>query len=98
MTVNTYDIGDAVICEATFKNEAGAVTNPTSVVFKYELPDGTETTETWPGDADITNPSTGTFRRVVQPTMSGRHTYRFNGAGAVIAAVEQVFIVRRSAF
>ena len=40
MTDNLYQLGDLVPLEATFKNAAGTLTNPTAVTLTVRAPDG----------------------------------------------------------
>ena len=46
MTV--YDIGDRPVITATFRNDADALTDPTTVTVRVREPDGTETLYTSP--------------------------------------------------
>lgn len=98
MSVNYYDVAEAVVCEATFRDDTGALVAPSTVKFKHEKPNGTETIETVP-DADITNPSLGVYRRVLVPAIGehGLWTWRFESTGPN-TAFERKFIVKRTAF
>jgi uncharacterized protein YfaS (alpha-2-macroglobulin family) len=85
----THDIGDAVRVTCTFRNEAGALANPTAVTLQVRAPSGTVTT--------VSNSSTGTgvYSGVVSPDAEGVWRYRFTGTGAVAQAQEGMFTVRR---
>lgn len=59
MADTAYDIGDRVEFTGTFTNAAGALANPTTVVFKVRRPSGTIVT------VAATNPSVGVFKAQV---------------------------------
>ena len=88
---DTYDVGDQVTLQATFRNTAGVLTNPTTTTLKYKDPSGNVTTV---NDGDITSVSTGVKSYNVIIDEAGQWWYRFSGAGAVVAAEEQSFNVR----
>jgi hypothetical protein len=85
----TYDIGDAVRVSVTFRNEAGALANPTSVTLTVRAPDETVTT------VSNSTSTTGIYSGVVTPDAEGVWRYRFTGTGAVAQAQEGMFTVRR---
>src|SRR3954469_17416489 len=87
MADNTYQIGDAVPLEATFRNTAGTLTNPTAVTLTVRAPDGTVTTPS------PTNPSTGVFHYDLSVTQPGLWWYTFKGTGAIQAADRNSFYV-----
>src|SRR4051812_29508852 len=87
MADNTYQIGDAVPLEATFRNTAGTLTNPTAVTLTVRAPDGTITTPS------PTNPSTGVFHYDLSVTQPGLWWYTFKGTGAIQAADRKSFYV-----
>jgi hypothetical protein len=95
---NTYDIGDNPRLTATFRNEADAVADPTSIVAKYRKPDGTVVTLTYGVDLALYKDSTGIYHTDITVDMAGRWYYRFVGTGNVIAAEETYFDVEKSAF
>lgn len=88
---DTYDIGDQVTLQATFRNLAGALTNPTATTLKYKDPAGNVTTV---NDGDLTTASTGIKTYAVVVDEAGQWWYRFSGSGAVVAAEEGSFTVR----
>jgi hypothetical protein len=93
--VAAYDIGDTVRLTATFKNTAGANTDPTAVACTWKSPDGTVTSYTYAG-ATITRSEAGIYYVDIAPTVSGNHWYDFTGTGTVAATVEDCIFVRES--
>lgn len=89
----TYDIGDAPTVTATFSDEDGVLTNPTTVTAKLLAPDGTQT------DLTPANTGTGIYRAAVPTlTQAGTHRVKFFGTGALVAAEEVAFVVRQTRF
>ncbi len=87
--MSIYDIGDAPVATATFRNIAGVLTDPTTVTVKLLSPEGTQTTIT------PTNPSTGVWSAQVPTfTAPGIWVVKFFGTGAVVAAEETKMQVR----
>ena len=64
----------------TFADSAGTVTDPTTVTLTITLPDATTTSPS------PTKDSTGKYHYDYTVVQTGRHTYRFQGTGAVIAS------------
>lgn len=90
-----FDIGDRPIVRVEFRDEVGALTSPTTVVFSYQRPNGAEVVN----QAPTSNPTAGVFTYAL-PTIdqAGTWWYRAKGTGALVAAVEGSFEVRRSRF
>lgn len=87
--MSTYDVGDTRTLTGTFRNAAGALTDPTAVVLTVRKPDGTETV------TSTTHASTGVYTAAVSFDQSGVWRYRFEGTGTVAEAGEQMLTVRR---
>jgi hypothetical protein len=81
-----YDLGDIVTLGFVVQI-GGVTTNASSATATVTLPDGTTTTPT------ITNPTTGNYQVIYQPTQVGRHGVRFVTTGAGAAAHTDVFDV-----
>lgn len=96
MAVNTYDKGDAVRLKASF-TVASVFINPTTITLRVKDSDGTISVYTY-GAGQITMLSTGTFYKDVTVSNDGIWYYRYEGTGAVTAAGEGSFEVRRSEF
>lgn len=90
--MNSYDIGDLVQVTATFKNAAGAPTDPTTVACEVRDPAGNTTTP------PTSKASTGVYTANVDLTAAkaGVWWYRFVGTGACQAAEEASFYVEAS--
>lgn len=95
MTV--YDVGDLIRSSVTFTDFGGAAADPTTVVFKYEKPDGTVTSITYPA-VGTAKDSTGVYHADVTITAAGSWWFRWTGAGAVVAATEEPVFVQASMF
>ena len=96
MTANTYDKGDLIRVQGTFKVNS-VLTDPTTVTLKVKDPDSTITTYTYAGGT-ITKSSTGIYYKDVSVSNDGAWYYRFEGTGACQAAGEKTFLVRKSEF
>ena len=96
--MNRYILGNSIRMSAAFTN-GGAATDPTGITFKIRSPmNGTITSYTYGTDAALVKDSTGNYHVDHTPTAAGSHYYRFAGTGAVIAADEGEFEIRRSFF
>lgn len=93
-----YDIGDEVRCSVTFTDQDGNDADPGTVEFKYQQPDGTETTYTYGTDPEVVKSSTGNYHVDVSVTAAGYWYYRWEGTGVVQSASEAWFVARRSEF
>lgn len=93
---NVYDVGDRVRLRGVFTDLAGADTDPTTIVCKYQDPSGNETSVTYP--TTIVKESTGRYYLDLDIDEAGTWHYRWNGTGAVVAAGEQSFIARDTQF
>jgi hypothetical protein len=93
-----HDIGDLVPVSATFKNAAGAATDPTTITFKLQKPDATLTTYVYPTDAQLVKDSVGVYHVDVPLAAAGVWYYRFEGTGAVAATEDGVLIADPSPF
>lgn len=91
MAKDTYDIGDQVRVQASFRDLDGDLTNPTSTTLKYKDPSGNVTTV---NNGDISNDGTGVKYYDITVDEAGQWWYRFSGTGAVVAAEEAFFTVR----
>lgn len=86
--VHTYDIGDRVGASATFLYE-GHVVDPTTVTCSSRAPSGLV------ADHTVARIALGVYRALIDVNEWGEWYYRFDGEGAVIAAEEGRFVVRR---
>ena len=88
MVTESFDIGDREKFKASFKDDAGALKNPTTVIATLREPDGIIST---PG---VTNDSVGVHS--IQHTMAktGRHLLGFKGTGVVVSSQEIEFYVK----
>lgn len=90
-----YTVGDLIRLLVTFQNTAGAFVNPTTVILRIKLPDGS--TQEFTAD-DITQTTTGKYQYDFLSTTAGLHRYRWEGTGTAQGAVEGSFKVAESAF
>ena len=96
--MNTYDVGDQVKCSVAFTDANGNAADPTTVLFKYLVDHGSTTTLTYGEDDEVVNDATGSYYVLLTVNAEGTWTYRFEGTGAVVAAAEDAFNTRDSAF
>jgi hypothetical protein len=87
-----YDVGDGIRITATFTDLSGVVADPSAVVFKVKDPKGTVTIPSTAKD------STGTYHADLTLTRPGTWLYRWEGTGAVQAAIEGTISVKVSNF
>jgi hypothetical protein len=84
-----YHKGDLAHFHNEFTNpHTGALVDPTTVKFKYEKPDGTETTLTYGTDAALTKTSTGKYQATVDLTAVGTWYFRWETTGSYQGADE----------
>lgn len=69
--MNSYDQGEPARIPFTVKNNAGALADPTTILFGYQLPGNDPVYWEWPSGAQIIHDSTGTFHAVIDTTPSG---------------------------
>jgi hypothetical protein len=83
-----YEIGDRIVVQTTFTNEAGVPTSPSTVVAECKSPTGTVT------PLSPTEASPGVFRATL-PTFTEKGVWRWYIAGTagVIAADQGVVSV-----
>lgn len=91
-----YTIGDLIRLLVTFQDTTGAFIDPTNLILRIKLPDGSIQEWTYPGD--ITQTTTGKFQYDFLSTAAGTHKYRWEGTGTAQGAVEGSFKVAESAF
>lgn len=89
---NEYDIGAGVTLEALFSKD-GSARDPSEVTLTLKTPDGA----TEPVTA-LAHPATGHYTGDYVPNDHGDYYYRFAGTGALTAAAEGRFRVRKSKF
>lgn len=94
---NRYPVGSLVRATVAFKTaSSGALTDPTTIVAKYEDPAGSETTKTYPDT--VVKASTGRYYIDITVNAAGTWYYRFNGTGACVAADEESFVAEATQF
>lgn len=95
---NRVDVGDRIRIRGVFQTLAGVDTDPTTIVCKYRDPSGNVTTKTYGSDGEVVKDATGRFHLDIDVDEEGTWTYRWNGTGAIVAAGEQTFVARNTAF
>lgn len=100
MTVNRYDEGDTIRINATFRDAADVLTDPTTVELRVLQADGTQQVYRYPTPAPdesaIPHDSTGTFHVDYLATVPGATWRRWVSTGAVAGADEDYFYVEPS--
>ena len=86
----TYKQGQRVRLTGTFKDDAGALGNPTTLTLKVRDGDGTITTY---NNADLTNTSVGVWIRDITLTQAGNWKYWFASTLGIITADGDEFTV-----
>lgn len=96
--MNYYPNGAAVRVFAKYRvrnadQSPGALTNPTTVIFSYQNPDGSETSKTYPDT--IVRATTGIYYLDITANRAGIWRWRTDGDGSV---EEGQFTVEASVF
>lgn len=86
--MNQYTVGTNIVLTATFRDATGALADPTAVTATIMLPNGTKAI------VAATKTAVGIYTANYTPTVNGLHGYRFEGAGAVVAAAEGAFLAQ----
>lgn len=95
--MNTYDTGDQVRLSVLFTDSDGNAADPTVVTVKYINPLGTVTERTYEDDPAVIRDGTGEYSTDFVVSRPGSWHYRWQSTGAITAASEGQFQVRRSA-
>ena len=96
MTQTIYDIQDIARLTGTFTDISSNYIDPTTVTCFVETPDNNVQSFTY-SSGSVVKQSTGIYYYDFTITMSGIHTYRFEGTGVCQAGAETAFTVRPSA-
>lgn len=84
----TIVVGNIARCTVEFRDEDGALADPTTTVAKTIDPDGADVTTYTLLDPELTNPSVGVYVLEFLLGEPGHWAVRFEGTGALTAAVE----------
>jgi hypothetical protein len=88
-----YQQGQPITIYDTFTVD-GIETDPTTVTYTIQGPDGTDTIYTFPGDPEVTNPSVGNYELALgAPSLPGFYQYDVDAAGTVVASRAASFTV-----
>lgn len=100
MGLGRFDVGDQLEIEVTFRSVDRLLTDPTAVVFRIMSASLAETSFDYGVDPEVTRLSTGVYRLVYDLLSDdpGTWSVRCQGTGSLVAAVENTFEVRDSAF
>ena len=98
--VNTYVLGDIVVLSVAFRDPTtNALTDPPGVNVLILLPNVRPALEFVFGvDVEVVNDAIGLYHMNYTTAREGLHRYRWEGTGAIGAAVEGSFIVCDSPF
>lgn len=77
-----YSFGQTATLTATFKNTAGAETDPTTITLRVTSPSGTETSYTYAAST-VSRTSTGVYYKALRMSAAGTWKYRWVATGAV---------------
>lgn len=88
----SYPIGATAVLTGTFRDDAGAAADPTTITLEVTNPTGTVTTLTYAG-GDLTRTDTGIYTHRLDLDTPGTWHYRWEGTGAVTAVFAGFLIV-----
>jgi hypothetical protein len=94
--MNTYDIGDRIVCSATFVDADGEPVDPDTVSFEMRLPNRSKVTKVYGTDPEVQKTGVGVYEISRDVELSGDYYYRFWSTGNGKAAGEMHFKVRWS--
>lgn len=92
--VDVFDVGDLIRSENAF-SVSDTDTDPDAVKVLVKTPGGSVSEFVYGSDTDVIKDSTGNFYIDISMTESGVWRTRWEGTGAVTAAVEDFWSVRR---
>jgi len=88
-----YDVGDQVKLSLTeIRNEAGALTEPETVVLRLKAPDGTVTEKKWPS-GEVVRLTTASFYAEFEATEAGVWAATWETTGAVVMVEQEEIVV-----
>lgn len=91
--MGVYQLGTAITINQTF-TVAGVPTDPTTVTFTVQAPDGTDTAYVNGLDPEVSNPDVGVYQLSLSPpALPGEYHYSIVGTGAVEATGSGEFTV-----
>lgn len=94
--MGAYTLGTAITITETF-TVLGVPTDPTTVTYTVQGPNGADTSYVWGVDAEVTNPSIGVYLLELPPPGDpGIYYYSITGTGAVEAVGTGDFTVLQS--
>jgi hypothetical protein len=88
-----YEQDSLIRFKATFKNLAGAPTDPTVVTLRITKPGVAAVTYTYGTDQELVRDSAGVFHMDFLCDTIGEHKWRWLGTGAVQIAVKGGFFI-----
>lgn len=88
----TYDKGDYIRLTGTWRNDSGALVDPTTVTLKIQTPDGSITPLTF-ASGYVVKDSVGVYHYDYLCSSQGNYTYRWEGTGNAIASGQGSFFV-----
>ena len=90
ITNSSYDYGDVIRVDGTFRNEDGDLDDPAEVAIWIKAPSSTVFVSTAPE-----NPSTGYYYVDYEITSTGQYYYRVFSTGSLTNSEEGMFRARR---
>lgn len=91
--VDHYEQDSLLRLRATFKNNAGAPTDPTTITIRHTKPGLAAVNYVYGTDVDVIKESAGTFHLDYTANAIGEHKWRWTGTGAVQIAIKGGFII-----
>ena len=98
MTTASYIVGRELKISGSCKTIAGIAADPTGVVLKIQMPDGTESQLEYGVDAGLTRSAVGEYSALVTLTEAGQWAWRWVATGALVAAAEGKILALASQF
>lgn len=90
-----YEVGDRVRVTNVFTDDAGTAADPTTVIFEYKKPGSASAALTYGTDPEVVKESTGVYHCDLDLDIDGMWYVYFTGTGAIVAAAQDNFRVKR---
>lgn len=95
---SVYQAPSTIRSVATFKDEDGALSDPTVVRLKVLAPDGTQNTYVYLTDSEVTKASTGVYHGAILLNAGGQWEYQWESDGTPDAAHKRTIEVEAAIF
>ncbi len=94
--MDTYFVGQILRVTVEFRDNAGDLADPTTLIFSHRVDQEDIETLTYGVDVELVKDSLGVYYTDLELVTAGTYAYRFLGGGAIENSVEDAFVVSAS--